>query len=100
MFPRFESRDRGFKVHRGSIVSSADISLKRGDSECPLWVRSRHVWAIRTMLQVEQSPRDLAMFNLASQGAVSARVRMAPGRRDALHRRGSVRSSPRRLRAR
>ena len=34
------------------------------------------------------------------QGAASARVRMALGRRDALHRRGSVRSSPRRLRAR
>jgi hypothetical protein len=29
-------------------------------------LRQKHVWAIRTMLQVERSKRDLAMFNLAS----------------------------------
>ena len=28
-------------------------------------LRQKHVWAIRTMLQVERSKRDLAMFNLA-----------------------------------
>jgi integrase len=28
-------------------------------------LRQKHVWAIRTMLQVERSTRDLAMFNLA-----------------------------------
>ena len=28
-------------------------------------LRQKHVWAIRTMLQVEPSKRDLAMFNLA-----------------------------------
>ena len=28
-------------------------------------LRQKHVWAIRTMLQVERSVRDLAMFNLA-----------------------------------
>ena len=28
-------------------------------------LRQKHVWAIRTMLQVEHSKRDLAMFNLA-----------------------------------
>ena len=28
-------------------------------------LRQKHVWAIRTMLQVERSARDLAMFNLA-----------------------------------
>ena len=28
-------------------------------------LRQRHVWAIRTKLQIEQQARDLAMFNLA-----------------------------------
>ena len=28
-------------------------------------LRQKHVWAIRTLLQVERSKRDLAMFNLA-----------------------------------
>lgn len=28
-------------------------------------LRHKHVWAIRTMLHVERSTRDLAMFNLA-----------------------------------
>ncbi|MGA7010921.1 MAG: integrase, partial [Pseudolabrys sp.] len=28
-------------------------------------LRQKHVWTIRTMLQVERSTRDLAMFNLA-----------------------------------
>jgi integrase len=28
-------------------------------------LRQKHVWAIRTKLQIEQRPRDLAMFNLA-----------------------------------
>ena len=28
-------------------------------------LRQKHVWAIRTKLQVEGRPRDLAMFNLA-----------------------------------
>src|SRR6476661_4556846 len=28
-------------------------------------LRQKHVWAIRTMLQVERSKRDLAMFDLA-----------------------------------
>ncbi len=28
-------------------------------------LRQRHVWAIRTKLQIEQRARDLAMFNLA-----------------------------------
>jgi len=28
-------------------------------------LRQKHVWAIRTMLQVERSTRDLTMFNLA-----------------------------------
>ena len=28
-------------------------------------LRQKHVWAIRTILQVERSKRDLAMFNLA-----------------------------------
>jgi hypothetical protein len=28
-------------------------------------LRQKHVWAIRTKLQIDQRPRDLAMFNLA-----------------------------------
>src|SRR5256885_14252097 len=28
-------------------------------------LRQKHVWAIRTKLQIEQRSRDLAMFNLA-----------------------------------
>ena len=28
-------------------------------------LRQKHVWAIRTKLQIEQRTRDLAMFNLA-----------------------------------
>ena len=28
-------------------------------------LRQKHVWAIRTKLQIEQRPRDLALFNLA-----------------------------------
>src|SRR5476651_1284089 len=28
-------------------------------------LRQKHVWAIRTKLQIEQQTRDLAMFNLA-----------------------------------
>src|SRR6266852_9528114 len=28
-------------------------------------LRQKHVWAIRTRLQIEQQARDLAMFNLA-----------------------------------
>jgi hypothetical protein len=28
-------------------------------------LRQKHVWAIRTRLQIEQRTRDLAMFNLA-----------------------------------
>ena len=28
-------------------------------------LRPKHVWSIRTKLQVEQRTRDLAMFNLA-----------------------------------
>jgi hypothetical protein len=28
-------------------------------------LRQKHVWAIRTMLQIERRTRDLAMFNLA-----------------------------------
>jgi hypothetical protein len=28
-------------------------------------LRQKHVWAIRTKLQIEQRPRDLAIFNLA-----------------------------------
>ncbi|MGB2597828.1 MAG: integrase, partial [Pseudolabrys sp.] len=28
-------------------------------------LRQKHVWAIRSMLQVERSTRDLAMFNLS-----------------------------------
>lgn len=28
-------------------------------------LRQKHVWAIRTMLQIERRARDLAMFNLA-----------------------------------
>ena len=39
---------------------------------CPLWVKSRHVWAIRNMLQVEQSRRGLAMFNLAIDSKLRA----------------------------
>src|SRR3974390_850163 len=28
-------------------------------------LRPKHVWAIRTKLQIDQQPRDLALFNLA-----------------------------------
>ena len=35
-------------------------------------LRQKHVWAIRTMLQVEPSKRDLAMFNLAIDSKLRA----------------------------
>ena len=36
-------------------------------------LRQKHVWAIRTMLQVEPSKRDLAMFNLAIDSKLRGR---------------------------
>ena len=33
-------------------------------------LRPKHVWSIRTKLQIEGRARDLAMFNLASSVAV------------------------------
>ena len=35
-------------------------------------LRQKHVWAIRTKLQIEQRTRDLAMFNLAIDSKLEA----------------------------
>lgn len=35
-------------------------------------LRQKHVWAIRTKLQIDQRARDLAMFNLAIDSKLQA----------------------------
>ena len=56
-------------------MQKLDIAIDEGASRAP-WnkgkllgakppLRTKHVWAIRTKLQVEGRTRDLAMFNLA-----------------------------------
>ena len=42
--------------------------------------RAKHVWAIRTKLQLESRIRDLAMFNLASTASCAARCGQPEGR--------------------
>jgi hypothetical protein len=43
-------------------------------------LRPKHVWSIRTKLQVEGRTRDLAMFNLAIEQAAWLRCRCPQGR--------------------
>src|SRR5262249_25796756 len=59
-------------------------------------------WRAPPTEMLKPAPNDhlQEVTNSLSQGAASVRVRMVLSRRDVLHRRGSVRSSPRRLRAR
>src|SRR5688572_8862888 len=51
----------------GSLITAAKrIQWNKGkltDANPPL--RPKHVWAIRTKLQIDQLTRDLALFNLA-----------------------------------
>jgi hypothetical protein len=42
-------------------------------------LRSKHVWSIRTRLQVEGRVRDLAMFNLAIDSKLRGTVRLSEG---------------------
>jgi len=41
-------------------------------------LRQKHVWAIRTKLQIEQRTRDLALFNLAIDRRISRTTRASP----------------------
>src|SRR3954470_21146632 len=43
-------------------------------------LRPKHVWSIRTKLQVEGRTRDLAMFNLAIDSKLRLRCRRPQGR--------------------
>jgi hypothetical protein len=50
-------------------------------------LRPKHVWSIRTKLQVEGRTRDLAMFNLAIAASCVAAMSL-PSRSRMLHRAG------------
>jgi hypothetical protein len=42
-----------------------NVQLNKGNSRCQAATPSKHVWSIRTKLQVECRLRDLALFNVA-----------------------------------
>jgi len=39
-------------------------------------LRPKHVWSIRTKLQIEGRARDLAMFNLAKENRAARQIRV------------------------
>src|SRR5271167_1532806 len=57
-------RPAGENSHKQKFICSAICEVVRHRCAKPP-LRQKHVWAIRTKLQIEQRTRDLAMFNLA-----------------------------------
>ena len=57
---------RSMHDNENSITSSNRVLWNKGKLIGPRPpLRQKHVWAIRTRLQIEQQVRDLALFNLA-----------------------------------